>query len=209
LNGCAPRWAWRARYRPSNISLAARHLVSSPSRVISYVVDLYRATSTVRAAARLRVLSFFAHLIAGPIVLLSSLPQLERPPDPTACSSDWACCDRWGVFKKAVIANWLAVRAGATRPSCARRLRRRRPLLRSRLRRQIYCDFSAYSDIAIAWRAAVYASSATSTSPPYRRAQSLHDFCTRPLLSLDSGWRDSLYRPLGAPQGRRGPCPIC
>ncbi|HEY4168611.1 MAG TPA: MBOAT family protein, partial [Reyranella sp.] len=121
---------------------------------ISYIVDLYRG-DLGRPRPFIDVMlfiSFFPHLVAGPIVRAAAfLPQLERPPNPNRVFvSLGVMLIVWGVFKKAVIANWLAV--GLVDPAF------RDPTGYGALDLgaaiygyavQIYCDFSAYSDIAI------------------------------------------------------------
>ncbi|HTR88036.1 MAG TPA: MBOAT family O-acyltransferase [Reyranella sp.] len=168
---------------------------------ISYVVDLYRGDLD-RARPLIDVMmfiSFFAHLIAGPIVRASKfLPQLERPPRrDRVFVSLGVLLIGWGVFKKAVIANWLAVElvdkvfiapagfAGAD-------------LLFAiyGYAVQIYCDFSAYSDIAIGVAALLGYRFQRNFNQPYRAA-SLRDFWRRWHISLSTWLRDYLYRPLG------------
>jgi len=80
---------------------------------ISYIVDLYRGDlDRPRPFVDVMLfISFFPHLVAGPIVRASAfLPQLERPPSPNRVFvSLGICLIGWGVFKKAVVANWLSV----------------------------------------------------------------------------------------------------
>ncbi|RZJ82862.1 MAG: MBOAT family protein, partial [Brevundimonas sp.] len=80
---------------------------------ISYVVDVHRG-KTPPAKSLLDVMllmSFFPHLVAGPIVRASDLlPQFERAPRLTremATHSLLLIC--WGLFKKTVIASELSV----------------------------------------------------------------------------------------------------
>jgi D-alanyl-lipoteichoic acid acyltransferase DltB (MBOAT superfamily) len=61
---------------------------------------------------------------------------------------------------------------------------------------QIYCDFSAYSDIAIGIAALLGYRFQRNFNQPYR-AQSLQDFWRRWHMSLSSWLRDYLYIPLG------------
>ena len=61
---------------------------------------------------------------------------------------------------------------------------------------QIYCDFSAYSDIAIGIAALLGYRFQRNFNQPYR-AESLQDFWRRWHMSLSSWLRDYLYIPLG------------
>ncbi|MBN9086457.1 MAG: MBOAT family protein [Reyranella sp.] len=168
---------------------------------ISYIVDLYRGDldRPRRFVDVMLFISFFPHLVAGPIVRAASfLPQLEKPPNPNRVFvSLGVCLVGWGVFKKAVVANWLSVDLVD-------------PVFRTPLEYggadilmavygyaiQIYCDFSAYSDIAIGVAALLGYRFQRNFHQPYR-APSLQDFWRRWHMSLSSWLRDYLYIPLG------------
>lgn len=168
---------------------------------ISYIVDLYRGDlDRPRPFVDVMLfISFFPHLVAGPIVRASAfLPQLEKPPNPNRVFvSLGVCLVGWGVFKKAVVANWLSVDLVD-------------PVFRTPLEYggadilmavygyaiQIYCDFSAYSDIAIGVAALLGYRFQRNFNQPYR-ALSLQDFWRRWHMSLSSWLRDYLYIPLG------------
>ncbi len=168
---------------------------------ISYIVDVYRG-SLDRPRPLLDVMlfiSFFPHLVAGPIVRAASfLPQLDRPPDPNRVFvSLGVMLIVWGTFKKAVIANWLAVLLvdkvffdpqAYTAPDLL--------LAMYGYAVQIYCDFSAYSDIAIGIAALLGYRFQRNFNQPYR-AQSLTEFWRRWHISLSNWLRDYLYIPLG------------
>jgi D-alanyl-lipoteichoic acid acyltransferase DltB (MBOAT superfamily) len=167
---------------------------------MSYLIDVWRGK--VQPARLLDVtllMSFFAHLVAGPIVRASDLiPQFQRP---ARLSREMATTGLlliiWGLFKKAVIASELAsglvdpvffdpgshgqwdLIAGAYGYAV-----------------QIYCDFSAYSDMAIGLAALLGYRFPQNFNQPYR-ASSLQDFWRRWHISLSSWLRDYLYIPLG------------
>jgi len=65
---------------------------------------------------------------------------------------------------------------------------------------QIYCDFSAYSDIAIGVAALLGYRFQRNFNQPYR-AETLADFWRRWHMSLSSWLRDYLYIPLGGNRG--------
>jgi D-alanyl-lipoteichoic acid acyltransferase DltB (MBOAT superfamily) len=147
---------------------------------------------------------FFPHLVAGPIVRAASfLPQLERPPNPNRVFvSLGVMLILWGVFKKAVVANWLAVSLvdkAFLDPLAYGTV----DLLAATYGYavQIYCDFSAYSDIAIGAAALLGYRFQRNFNQPYR-AETLSDFWRRWHMSLSSWLRDYLYIPLGG--SRRG-----
>ena len=78
---------------------------------ISYVVDVYRGDSEPTTLEKFAVyLSFFPHLVAGPIVRPSELiPQFDTPRDPRRVDTSRAFyLIAVGLFKKVVIANYLA-----------------------------------------------------------------------------------------------------
>ncbi len=122
-------------------------------QAISYMVDVYRKTTPVcREFYKVSLyISFFPQLVAGPIVRADDfLPQLERNHDIRLLNVEAALqIFLFGLFKKIVIADRLAVSVDAVfaMPSeydaasiiCA--------VIAYSL--QIYCDFSGYSDMAI------------------------------------------------------------
>jgi D-alanyl-lipoteichoic acid acyltransferase DltB (MBOAT superfamily) len=168
---------------------------------ISYIVDLYRGELD-RPRPLIDVMffiSFFPHLVAGPIVRAASfLPQLERPPDPNRVFVGLGVMlILWGVFKKAVVANWLAVSLvdkAFFDPAAYGAI----DLLAATYGYavQIYCDFSAYSDIAIGVATLLGYRFQRNFNQPYR-AETLADFWRRWHMSLSSWLRDYLYIPLG------------
>lgn len=173
---------------------------------ISYLVDVHRGKTPPADSAGdvLLLMSFFPHLVAGPIVRASHLlPQFERTPK---LSKDIVCHGlvliAWGLAKKTVIASELATRIvdpvffdpsayGAVDLAVAA----------YGYAVQIYCDFSAYSDIAIGVAALLGYRFPRNFDQPYR-SHSLQEFWRRWHISLSSWLRDYLFIPLG---GSRGP----
>ncbi|MCS6627130.1 MBOAT family protein [Roseibacterium beibuensis] len=178
---------------------------------ISYVVDVHRG-KTPPAKSLLDVmllLSFFPHLVAGPIVRAADLlPQFERTPRLTrVMATHGMLLIVWGLFKKTVIASELSVNLvdpvffdptafGAVDIAAAV----------YGYAVQIYCDFSAYSDMAIGLAALLGYSFPRNFDQPYRAA-SMQAFWRRWHISLSSWLRDYLYVPLGG--GRRGLISSC
>lgn len=172
---------------------------------ISYIVDLYRGDLD-RSRPLIDVMffiSFFPHLVAGPIVRAASfLPQLETPPRPQRVFVGLGVMlILWGVFKKAVIAHWLAVDLVDKvffDPGSYGTIDALAAVYGYAV--QIYCDFSAYSDIAIGVAALLGYRFQRNFNQPYR-AETLADFWRRWHMSLSSWLRDYLYVPLGGNRG--------
>jgi D-alanyl-lipoteichoic acid acyltransferase DltB (MBOAT superfamily) len=172
---------------------------------ISYAVDVYKGR--VPAAQLLDILllmSFFPHLVAGPIVRASDLvPQFQqRPRINRGMVAMGLLLIVWGLFKKAVIASELAtafvdpVFEAPTRHGALDLI-----LAAYGYAVQIYCDFSAYSDMAIGIAALLGYRFPRNFDRPYRAA-SLQEFWRRWHISLSRWLRDYLY--IDALGGSRG-----
>ena len=167
---------------------------------ISYIVDVYRRqTKVARLLDMTLLMSFFPHLVAGPIVRASHLiPQFAAVPRVTrGMAAMGLILIVWGLFKKAVIASELStnfVDPVFFDPSAHSSL----DLLLAAYGYavQIYCDFSAYTDMAIGLAALLGYRFPHNFNQPYRAA-SLQDFWRRWHISLSSWLRDYLYIPLG------------
>ncbi len=173
---------------------------------ISYVVDVHRGKTPIAKSLLdvMLLMSFFPHLVAGPIVRASDLlPQFERAPRLTremATHGLLLIC--WGLFKKTVIASELSVRLVDPvffDPAAYGAFDLVAAVYGYAI--QIYCDFSAYSDMAIGIAALLGYSFPRNFDQPYR-AKSMQDFWRRWHISLSSWLRDYLYVPLGG--GKKG-----
>ncbi len=172
---------------------------------ISYVVDIYRRkiTQTATLLEMLLYISFFPQLVAGPIVRASHfLPQLKSPVDPKDIRTTRAyLLILGGLLKKVVIANYLAtdlvddVFFDPTRYGAWDML-----LATYGYALQIYCDFSAYTDIAIGVAALMGYRFPQNFDQPYR-ALGLRNFWERWHISLSSWLRDYLYISMGGNTG--------
>ena len=172
---------------------------------VSYLIDVERGDCP-KAASLLDVMllmSFFPHLVAGPIVRgRDLLPQFAQTPWPTRQMLTWGLLlIVWGLFKKTVVASELAtnlVDPVFFDPSAHGAV----DLLAATYGYavQIYCDFSAYSDIAIGVAALLGYRFPRNFDQPYRAA-SLREFWRRWHISLSSWLRDYLYIPLGGGAG--------
>src|SRR4051812_41203388 len=175
-------------------------------QAISYVVDVKRRLvepATLMEAAL--YLSFFPHLVAGPIVRAREfLPQLAEPRDPTkvAVGSGIALI-ALGLVKKVVIADYLA--RSVVDPVFAVPQAYSGPdvwLAAYSYTAQIYCDFSGYTDMAIGLALLMGYVFPQNFRSPYR-ATGFRDFWRRWHMTLSRFLRDFLYIPLGGSRGGR------
>src|SRR5438552_465853 len=167
---------------------------------ISYLVDVYRGDVAVcrNPLDMALYMSFFPQLVAGPIVRAAYfLPQLARPSAEPIPIAPALLLILGGLFKKVVIANYLAT--GLVDPVFAAPTSYGAPDLLLAVYGyavQIYCDFSAYSDMAIALAALLGFRFPANFNQPYR-AERLREFWQRWHISLSTWLRDYLYKPLG------------
>ncbi len=172
---------------------------------ISYVVDTYRGDFQPVSLARFAAyLSFFPHLVAGPIVRPAELlPQLETPRDPRSVDTSRAFyLIGTGLFKKVVIANFLASSIvddvfGAPGQHSSLEIL----VAVYAYAVQIYADFSGYTDMAIGLALLLGFRFPQNFDSPYS-AVSIQDFWRRWHMTLSRWLRDYVYIPLGG--NRRG-----
>ena len=147
--------------------------------------------------------AFFPQLVAGPIERATHLlPQLNHPR-----SIDWPRAQSaillilWGLFKKVVIADRLSIYVDTVYNNPADHTGTTLLLATHAFAFQIYCDFSAYSDIAIGSARLFNVDLMTNFRSPYL-ATNMQEFWHRWHISLSTWLRDYLYIPLGG--SRRG-----
>ena len=175
---------------------------------ISYVVDVYRGEFEPTTLDKFAVyLSFFPHLVAGPIVRPGELlPQLETPRDPRRVDTSRAFyLIATGLFKKVVIANYLAasiVDEVFAAPGTALVARDPDRGLRATPSRSTR-DFSGYTDIAIGIAPAARVRVPAELRLARTRPTSLQDFWRRWHITLSRWLRDYVYIPLGGNRGKR------
>jgi alginate O-acetyltransferase complex protein AlgI len=169
-------------------------------QAISYVVDVKRRI--IRPGKTIDValyLSFFPHVVAGPIVRAREfLPQLAKPRDPRDVAvGAGIVLIAIGLVKKVAIADYLArtvvdpvfgVPQAYHAPDAI--------LAAYAYAAQIYCDFSGYTDIAIGVALLMGFVFPQNFNAPYR-ATSFRDFWRRWHITLSRFLRDFLYIPLG------------
>jgi alginate O-acetyltransferase complex protein AlgI len=175
-------------------------------QAISYTVDVKRGL--IEPASLLDVaiyLSFFPHLIAGPIVRAREfLPQLARPRDPQHVAvSAGITLIALGLVKKVMIADYLG--RAVVDPVFGVPQAYHAPdvlLAAYAYAAQIYCDFSGYTDIAIGLALLLGFVFPQNFNSPYR-ATGFRDFWRRWHMTLSRFLRDFLYIPLGGSRGSR------
>jgi alginate O-acetyltransferase complex protein AlgI len=174
-------------------------------QTLSYSIDIYRGRlEPVRSLLDVALfVGFFPQLVAGPIVRASDfLPQLNR-----ARRLDdvvWRSCILLflsGFAKKACISDNLSLIVDEfyLHPE-------RYDLLATWIgilaySAQIYCDFSGYSDMAIASAGILGYTIPLNFDFPYL-ATNIREFWRRWHVSLSSWLRDYLYIPLGGGKGK-------
>ena len=171
---------------------------------ISYVVDVYRGDfAPVRIGTFAAYLSFFPHLVAGPIVRPGELiPQMSSPRDPRYVDTSRAFfLIGTGLFMKVVIANHLAANIvdevfGA--PNQHSSLEVLVGIYAYAV--QIYSDFFGYTNIAIGIALLLGFAFPQNFDAPYS-ATSITDFWRRWHMTLSRWLRDYLYIPLGGNRG--------
>jgi len=173
---------------------------------ISYKVDIYR--KQLQACSSLPdyafYLTFFPHLVAGPIVRARDfLYQIHTPlrQDKAFVAGGFFLVVQ-GFFKKAVLSDYVAqyVDMVYARPLGFSGLEVLMAVYGYAL--QIFCDFSGYTDMAIGLAALLGYTLCDNFDSPYRAAD-ITDFWRRWHISLSSWLRDYLYIPLGG--NRQGP----
>jgi D-alanyl-lipoteichoic acid acyltransferase DltB (MBOAT superfamily) len=169
-------------------------------QAISYVIDVHRETIKPCKSLDFAVYqSFFPHLIAGPIVRASEfVPQLATPRDPRKVQATRAFfLIGGGLIKKVVIADLLATRLVDpvfNSPGQHSSLEVLVAIYGYAV--QIYCDFSAYTEMAIGLALLLGFTFPDNFNRPYT-ATSLQDFWRRWHMTLSRWLRDYLYISLG------------
>ncbi len=169
-------------------------------QTLSYSIDVYKKkVECERNFINFALyVSFFPQLVAGPIErpgnLLPQFREKHRFESVRVVNGLKLIC--WGLFKKMVIADRLALAVnavynqpnGAEGPAIV--------LATFLFSYQIYCDFSGYSDIAIGSASILGFKLVNNFDRPYF-SKSMGDFWNRWHISLSTWFRDYVYIPLG------------
>jgi alginate O-acetyltransferase complex protein AlgI len=172
---------------------------------IAYVVDVFRGDFEVAGwTDTFLYLSFFPHLVAGPIVRPGELiPQLRERRDERhvdVAGAAWLILG--GLFKKVVVSSYLA--AQIVDPVFGDPFTRSAPDALFGIMGYaivIYTDFSGYTDMAIGVAKMLGFTFPRNFDRPYS-ARSIQEFWRRWHMTLSRWLRDYLYIPLGG--NRRG-----
>ncbi len=171
---------------------------------MSYVIDVYRkdikpTTNLIEFAT---FVSFFPHLVAGPIMRPTTLlPQVANPRRfDVGRFYEGSYLIFWGLTKKVVVADnlativndlfgrWETIDGGLAL------------LAIYAFAFQIYCDFSGYTDVARGVAKCLGFELSLNFNLPYFAANP-KDFWARWHISLSTWLRDYLYIPLGGNRG--------
>jgi alginate O-acetyltransferase complex protein AlgI len=191
---------------PPNVPLA---LSFTTFVQIAFLTDVYRRRIPLDGARYTLFVSFFPHLIAGPIVRWSNLGR--QITDPARYRWNWSnvalglTIFTLGLGKKVLIADQLAPHVAPVFDAAARG----EPLMALAawgavlaFSAQIYFDFSGYSDMAIGLGLLFNYRLPINFAAPFR-ATSLLDFWRRWHITLSQFLRDFVYAPLSG--GRPNP----
>jgi alginate O-acetyltransferase complex protein AlgI len=167
---------------------------------LSYVVEVYRGKQKAEHDffVYANYVMFFPQLVAGPI---------ERPQNLLHQFQEWHSFNQtdvisglkrmaWGFFKKLVVADRLALYVNDVYSAPHNYNGLQLTLATFFFSYQIYCDFSAYSDIAIGAAQVLGFHLMENFRTPYY-ALSISEFWQRWHISLSTWFKDYLYIPLG------------
>ncbi|HKC66195.1 MAG TPA: MBOAT family O-acyltransferase [Pyrinomonadaceae bacterium] len=167
---------------------------------LSYTIDVYRrdVEPTANLTAYLAYVAFFPQLLAGPIDRAGNLLQQLLVDRRFNYERTVAGCRQilWGLFKKMVLADNLAPVVNLAYAQAAARPGPHLLFATICFAFQIYCDFSAYSDIAIGCARLLGLESVINFAHPYF-SESPVEFWRRWHISLMSWFRDYVFFPLG------------
>lgn len=175
---------------------------------IAFLVDLSQGeTSTLSFRKYLLFVTFFPHLIAGPILHHASIvPQFSWPKDQRKQDLEVGIAIFiFGLFKKVIIADGLAKFVSPVFDAAAKG--QDLAVVESwagvvAFSLQLYFDFSGYSDMAIGLARMCGVHFPLNFSSPYK-AHNIIEFWRRWHMTLSQFLRDYLYIPLGG--NRHGP----
>ena len=171
---------------------------------VGYVVDAYRGEARAYSFVEyFFFVTFFPHLIAGPIIVHSELLSQVADPKRYRFSADNMACGLslfvFGLAKKVLLADSLASMGGdafarAQAGEAAGLAAAWLGLLAYAL--QLYFDFSGYSDMGLGLARMLNFKLPLNFDSPYKAANII-DFWRRWHMTLSRFLRDMLYIPLG------------
>lgn len=169
-------------------------------QALGYTIDVYRREIAAERNFTDYALfvSFFPQLVAGPIERSRNMLHQLKEAHPFRWGNvrDGALPVLWGLLKKLVLADNLAVVVNTVYNAPAEHTGGEFLVATAAFAIQIYCDFSAYSDIARGSAKMLGFELMENFRCPYL-AVSVQDFWRRWHISLSSWFKDYLYFPLG------------
>ena len=169
-------------------------------QTLSYTIDIYKGklNPTAEFINFAGYVSFFPQLVAGPIErAVHLLPQFEKPRKFEYQNAILGLRQiLWGLFKKVVIADNLAVIVDDVYLNYHSMSSLAIIFGFISFSFQIYCDFSGYSDIAIGVSRLFGFDLKKNFNFPYF-SKSISEFWRRWHISLTTWFRDYIYFPLG------------
>ena len=173
-------------------------------QAMSYTIEVYRGNQRAERHFGIYALyvMFYPQLVAGPIERPQNLLHQFREPHRWDSSRAWEglCMMLWGMFKKVVVADRLALLANYAfdRSESAHGWVMLLGIYAFTF--QIYCDFSGYTDIARgAARVMGFELMQNFDSPYFSRTVS--EFWRRWHISLSTWFKDYVFIPLGGSRG--------
>lgn len=168
-------------------------------QTLSYTIDVYRKKiKPEKHFGHLALyVSFFPQLVAGPIERAASLlPQLKKKISWDTVQAKYGILMIvWGFFKKLVIADRLAIYVDQVYANPALFDGGFSLVAAYAFAFQVYCDFSAYSDMAVGIAALLGVQLMHNFKQPFF-STSLLDFFSRWHISFMLWLRDYVYKPL-------------
>ncbi|CAN5172664.1 MBOAT family protein [soil metagenome] len=169
-------------------------------QAMSYTIEVYRGHQTAERHFGIYALyvMFYPQLVAGPIERPQNLIHqfYEKHEFDYKRVTDGLKLMLWGLFKKVVIADRLAIIVDNVYDHPTNFTGLSLIIATVFFAFQIFCDFSGYSDIAIGAAKVMGFKLMTNFNRPYH-AKSMSEFWKRWHISLSTWFRDYLYISLG------------
>ena len=203
LTSLAAWWGMEISYTTLNIVLPVG-ISFYLFQTTSYVIDIYK--DRIKPSGELLdfavYVAFFPQLIAGPIVRASEfLPQLAKHVSLSKVPLRfYVFLFAVGFFKKACVADNLAIYADPVFADVGSYTTYTQWLAALLYTVQLYCDFSGYSDMAIALAGLLGFQLPRNFHFPYF-SRNLGEFWRRWHITLSTWLRDYVYFPLGGSKG--------
>jgi Predicted membrane protein involved in D-alanine export len=167
---------------------------------LSYIIEVYRGNQKAERNFGIFALyvMFYPQLVAGPIERPQNLLHqfYERHYFKLDRVSDGLKMMLWGLFKKVVISDRLALFVNQVYGTPEKYHGLQLIIATVFFAVQIYCDFSGYSDIAIGAAKVMGFNLMTNFDKPYL-SRSIAEFWRRWHISLSTWFKDYVYIPLG------------